>query len=90
MPGAIISSGGVGWVVECAEPLVGVLERQNSPHTLARDTLYTCVVMMVAWVCIGVEVLMADATADVSHGHRSCMRRAATRDTRRMQLKLAR
>lgn len=23
---------------------------------LARDTLYTCVVMMVAWVCSGVDV----------------------------------
>jgi hypothetical protein len=66
MPDSTILSRVVGWGVECAEPLVGLFECQNPPHTLGEIPRTRALVIMVEGVCTGVDVWMAIATADVS------------------------
>ncbi len=45
MPGAAISHWVVVWVVQRAESIIGLSERQNSTYTLARDAYPSCVVV---------------------------------------------
>jgi hypothetical protein len=45
----------VGWVVQCAESIVGLFERQNSTHTLVGDAYPSC---LVVWG-VSVEVMTA-------------------------------
>jgi hypothetical protein len=82
MPGSIIASRIVCEVVECVEPRVDLGEHQILRLRWREIPRTHVLLMRVAWVCTGVEVRMANATAKVSHGLRSRIHRAVARDRR--------
>ena len=57
----------MGWVVECAESIVDLFERQILRLRWRELPRTHVLVSLVAWVCTGMDVWMAHATADGVH-----------------------